>query len=93
MGSLFGEAASVTEQSGAWVCFDVQGAAMEDFCELLCSVPIRQMTAGDAQRTMIHHMGCFVLRRQAVDHIRILGPRSSAKSLHHALVTTAHAIA
>lgn len=93
MVDLFGDAASVTEQSGAWVCFDVQGTAMQDFCELLCSVPIRQMVAGDAQRTMIHHMGCFVIRREAADHIRILGPRSSAKSLHHALVTTAHAVA
>jgi len=93
MTALFGAHASVTEQSGGWVCFDVQGSAMADFCELLCAVPIRKMVAGDAQRTMIHHMSCFVIRREADDHIRILGPRSSAKSLHHALVTTAHSVA
>jgi len=93
MVALFSDAASVTEQTGAWVCFDVQGAAMADFCELLYAVPIRKMAAGDAQRTLIHHMSCFVIRQEAQDHIRILGPRSSAKSLHHALVTTAQSVA
>lgn len=86
---IFGETASVTEQSGAWVCFDVTGPAMVDSCERTCAVPIRKMLAGDAQRTMIHQMSCFVIRREAPDHIRILGPRASAASLHHALVTAA----
>lgn len=83
----FGDAASITEQSGAWVCFDVIGPAMPDLCERLCAIPIRKMVAGDAQRTVIHQLGCFVIRRQTEDHIRILGPRASAGTLHHALVT------
>lgn len=89
----FGDTASVTEQSGAWVCFDVTGPAMRDLCERLCAVPIRKMVAGDVQRTMIHQLGCFVIRRQADDHIRILGPRASAGSLHHALITAALSVA
>jgi len=89
----FGDAASVTEQTGAWVCFDITGPQMRDFCERICAVPIRQMVAGDARRTVIHHLGCFVIRREADDHIRILGPRASAKTLHHALLTTAQAMA
>lgn len=89
----FGDAASVTEQSGAWVCFDVTGPAMEDLCERICAVPIRRMVAGDVQRTVIHQLGCFVIRREASDHIRILGPRASARTLHHALLTAAHSIA
>ncbi|WP_108816736.1 sarcosine oxidase subunit gamma [Loktanella sp. Alg231-35] len=88
----FGDAASVTEQSGAWVCFDVIGPAMPDLCERLCAVPIRRMVAGDAQRTMIHQLGCFVIRRDNPEHIRILGPRASAGSLHHALITAAHSV-
>lgn len=87
--ALLGAAASVTEQTGAWVVFDITGAAMPDLAERLCNVPIRRMQAGDVQRTVIHHMGCFVIRRQAQDHIRILGPRASAASLHHALVEAA----
>lgn len=88
-----GDAASVTEQTGAWVCFDVIGPAMPDLCERVCAVPIRRMVAGDAVRTVIHQLGCFVLRRQKDDHIRILGPRASAQTLHHALMTAAHSVA
>ena len=90
---MLGDAASVTEQTGAWVTFDVAGPAMPDICERLCAVPIRQMTAGDAQRAVIHQLGCFVLRRAAEDHIRILGPRASAGTLHHALLTAAKSVA
>jgi len=89
----FGTAASITEQSGAWVVFDVTGDAMPDMCELLCNVAIRRMTAGDVQRTVIHQLGCFVIRRASDDHIRILGPRASAGTLHHALITAAKSIA
>lgn len=89
----FKDTASVTEQTGAWVVFDITGVAMQDLCERLCNVPIRTMVAGDAQRTMIHQMSCFVIRRNADDHIRILGPRASAQSLHHALIAAAHSVA
>ena len=88
-----GNAASVTEQSGAWVVFDVTGSAMADMCEILCNIPIRRMVAGDVQRTMIHQLGCFVIRRNNEEHIRILGPRASASSLHHALVSAATTVA
>ena len=93
MKAQLGSAASVTEQSGAWVVFDVTGDAMPDMCELLCNVPIRRVTAGDVQRTMIHQMSCFVIRREDENHIRVLGPRASAHSLHHALVTAARSVA
>lgn len=89
----FGASASITEQTGAWVVFDVTGERMPDLCEILCNIPIRRMQAGDVQRTMIHQLGCFVIRRQADDHIRILGPRASAGSLHHSLITAARAVA
>jgi len=86
----FGATASITEQSGAWVCFDLTGPGMADVTERLCAVPIRQMGVGDAQRTVIHQLGCFVIRRADENHIRILGPRASAGSLHHALIVTAN---
>ena len=82
-----GETASITEQTDAWVCFDLQGDRMEDVVELLCNINIRAMKTGDATRTSIHHLGCFVLRRDPANWVRILGPRASAGSLHHALLT------
>ena len=90
--ALLGDAASVTEQSGAWVTFDLTGTAMENMVERLCAVPIRKMTAGDTHRTVIHQLGCFVIRRESSDHVRILGPRASAATLHHALITAAKAL-
>ncbi len=83
----FGTSASVTEQTDAWAAFDLQGDGMEAVMELCCNLDIRQMQTGDAQRTSIHHLGCYVIRRDPTDWVRILGPRSSAGSLHHALHT------
>lgn len=65
---------------------------MRDLCERLCAVPIRRMQSGDAQRTLIHQISCFVIKRVDPDHIRVLGPRASAGSLHHALITAAAAL-
>jgi len=88
----FGASASITEQSDAWACFDLKGAKMEAVMELLCSINIRAMQTGDAQRTSIHHLGCFVIRRDPNDWVRILGPRASAGSLHHAIVTAMQSV-
>lgn len=87
MKARFGDTASVTEQTDAWACFDLSGPGMEAVMELLCPINIRQMLTGDAQRTSIHHLGCFVIRRDPADWVRILGPRASAESIHHAIVT------
>lgn len=84
--------ASVTEQSDAWVCFDVTGAAVTPMFERLCPAPVRRMQAGEAQRTTIHHLGCFVICGLPGAHLRVLGARSSAGSLHHALVQAAQSV-
>lgn len=84
----FGHTASITEQTDAWATFDLRGDGMEAVMELCCNINIRAMQTGDAQRTSIHHLGCFVLRRDPSDWVRILGPRASAGSLHHALLTS-----
>ena len=88
----FGASASITEQSDAWACFDLQGAKMEPIMELLCPINIRAMQTSDAQRTSIHHLGCFVIRRDPNDWVSILGPRASAGSLHHAIVTAMQSV-
>lgn len=83
----FKDAASITEQTDAWVRFDVTGPNLPAMFELLCSLDTRAMQPGHATRTVIEHLGCYVICR--ADHFTILGPRSSAKSLHHALITAA----
>lgn len=85
LNSRFGPSASITEQNDAWAVFDLQGD-VAPVMELLCPINMRTLTVGRARRTTIDHLGCFVTRR-GEDHLRILGPRSSAGSLHHAILT------
>ena len=83
----FKDAASITEQTDAWVRFDLTGPNLPAMFELLCNLDTRAMQSGHATRTVIEHLGCYVIRTAA--GFTILGPRSSAKSLHHALITAA----
>ncbi len=89
---LFGEAASLTEQTDAWVRFDLQGADLPKLFERLCGYNLRKAGSGRATRTVIEHLGCYVVVRDMgnlADKVTVYGPRSSAHSLHHALITAA----
>ncbi len=83
--------ASVTEQSDGWVRFDLEGADCFATLERSCAVDVQVMPVGGVTRTILEHLGCFVLRRSD-HHFSIYGPRSSAGSLHHALVTAARSV-
>jgi len=85
-----GASASVTEQNDAWGIFDLEGSIAQ-IMELLCPINMRSFPVGSARRTTIDHMGCFVVRRDE-QLVQILGPRSSAGSLHHAVVTAMRAV-
>ena len=87
---IFGEAASVTEQTDAWVRFQVTGSIQPLF-ERLSNLDIGRMEPNSATRTVIEHVGCYAIRR-AEDSITLLGPRSMAGSLHHALTTAARSV-
>jgi len=77
---------SVTEQTDAWCRFDLKGPSLPDLFERLCAADTHAFTGGEAVRTSIEHLGCFVLCRTQ-NHFSVIGPRSSAGSLYHALVT------
>lgn len=79
--------ASVTEQNDGWVWFDLDGPQCVPVFERLCAANSRAMTSGDITRTAIDHLGCFVLCHEAGTRFSVLGPRSSAQSLHHAIIT------
>ena len=79
-------AMSVTEQTDAWCRFDLTGDGLPDVFERLCPADTRAFAGGEALRTAIDHMGCFLLCRDP-RHVSVMGPRSSAGSLHHALLT------
>ena len=89
----FKDTASITEQSGGWCRFDLAGDDCVALLQRLCAVDSAAMKPGDATRTVIEHIGAFVLCHGAGNSFSIYGPRSSADSLHHALVTAANSIA
>lgn len=84
--------ASITEQSDAWCCFELSGGDLSIVFERLCAADIRGCTGGEAIRTIMEHLGCFLLVVRS-DLVRVIGPRSSASSLHHALITALNAVA
>ncbi len=77
--------ASVTEQTDGWCRFDLTGQGLADVFERLCPAPVRSWTGGEATRTSIDHLGCFLVCHDPAK-ITVIGPRSSAGSLHHALL-------
>ncbi len=83
------QTASVTEQTDGWVRFDVQGAGCSDVFERLCILDTRTMEKGAVSRTALEHSGCFILCRTHV-YFSLYGPRSTAASIHHGLVVSAH---
>ncbi len=88
-----GDTASVTEQTDGWARFDVEGPAAVDMFERLSAVNTRRMTAGEATRTAIEHLGCFLVCRETGSRFSVIGPRSAAASLQHALSAAARSIA
>ena len=80
--------ASVTEQTDGWVRFDVDGSDCFAVLERSCAADTTMMPTGGVTRVILEHLGCFVLRRSN-HHFSVYGPRSSAGSLHHALVAAA----
>ncbi|MBV7395970.1 sarcosine oxidase subunit gamma [Mameliella sediminis] len=86
LAEVLGADASVTEQTDAWCRFDLSGYELPSIMELLCPVDLRSWQGGEVQRTSIDHLGCFVLNR-GPRALSVIGPRSSAGSLHHALMT------
>jgi sarcosine oxidase, subunit gamma len=89
--SLFGDAASITEQTDAWVRFDVSAPNLLPLFERLCNVDLVQASDGFASRTVIEHIGCYLVKRSATV-VTVYGPRSSAQSLLHVIETAAHSV-
>jgi sarcosine oxidase subunit gamma len=85
---VFGDAASVTEQTDVWVRFDLSAPDLAPLLEKLCNVDFDRAPDGFATRTVIEHMGCYLIRHSRGE-VTIYGGRSSAASLLHCLEVTA----
>lgn len=87
---LAGPGRSVTEQTDGFAAFEI--AAPEPvllaLLERLVNVDPARFGPGSATRTGFHHMSVFVIRR-AADRMALMGMRSAAGTLWHALVEAA----
>ncbi len=88
---VFGASAAITEQTDAWARFDVSVPDPPVLFERLCAYDLRANGPGSATRAVIEHLGCYVIRRTET-RVSILGPRSSAQSLLHAVETAARSV-
>lgn len=91
----FGDAASITEQTDAWVRFDItasdEARLLERLLERLCNVDFATAPDGFATRTVVEHLGCYLIRRGAGE-VTLYGGRSSARSLLHAITVAAASV-
>ncbi len=89
--TIFHDAASITEQTDAWIRLDLTANDLPSLMERLCNTDLRAAPAGHATRTVIDHLGCYLIKHSATD-ITLYGPRSSAETLHHALTVAAQSL-
>lgn len=87
--AVLGDTASVTEQTGGWARFDLDGPGCLAVLERLVPLDLAMLTGPGAARTLAEHMGVFVLCHEPGRAFSVIGARSSAASLHHALTTAA----
>ena len=86
-----GDAVSVTEQTDAWVAFDLTAPDLAPVLERLCNVDFAAVPDGHATRTVSAHLGCYLIRHGR-GAARLYGPRSSARSLLHAVEVAAASV-
>ena len=83
---------SVTEQTDAWAAFEITSAAgpapIVRLLEKTVNIDPEAFGPGSAQRTGLEHLSVFVIR-PAEERLIVLGIRSAAGTLWHALETAA----
>lgn len=79
----------VSEQTDGWVSIEIEAGetALSALLERLVNLPTDATQTGRATRTGLHHMSVFVIR-PAKDRLVVMGMRSMAGSLWHAIETT-----
>lgn len=81
---------SITEQTDGFTAFEIEGPAPDliRLVQKLVNIDTHRFGPGSATRTGFHHMSVFVIRR-AENRLAIMGMRSAAGTVWHALVEAA----
>ena len=89
---LFGNAVAVVEQSDAFCLFDIEGLKCTEVLARLCNVDTGKMKKGDISATQLEHLNCFIVCKKEGQQYRIMGPRSAAISIQHAIISAIKSI-
>jgi len=81
-----GDAGYYTEQTDNWVMLRLSGTLAVPALERICPLDLDEavMPVGSAQRTVMEHLGVFIVR-EAADQFLLLSASSSAGSFLHAV--------
>ena len=84
--ATLGDAGYYTEQTDNWVALRLSGPKAVEALERICPLDLDEaaMPVGAAQRTMMEHLGVFILREER-DAFLLLSASSSAASFLHAV--------
>lgn len=82
--ATLGDTGYYTEQTDNWVGLRVSGAKAIAALERICPLDLATMPVGGAERTVMEHLGVFIMR-EAEDRFLLLSGSSSAKSFLHAV--------
>lgn len=82
-------AAYVTDQSDVWVALEISGTGARRALERICPIDLDESVfqTGAFARTVMEHLGAFILRRDA-DAFLLLSASSSARSFLHTVETS-----
>ena len=85
------DCSSITEQTDAWVRFDLTAAKPADLMEKLSNIDVTRVPDEYASHTTIDQFGCYLVRQNA-NKVTHYGPKSSVDSLLHALKMAAESL-
>ena len=71
--------------------FDLAAPDLAPLMERLSNVDFPAAPVGFASRTVVEHTGCYLIKRAATE-VTLYAPRSSARSLLHALEVAATSV-
>ena len=93
LNSSFNSTASITDQTGGWVCFNISGKYSKSLFEKLVSLDIDFFKEGDVTRTSINKINCFVLCKEKFLNYTIVCPSSFLESMKNRLISLINLIA
>ncbi len=82
--ATLGDAGYYTEQTDNWVGLRLSGPKATAALERICPLDLASMIIGGAERTVMEHLGVFIMR-EADEQFLLLSGSSSAQSFLHAV--------